>query len=740
MNFEIDKIVSDEQFSALFSEMTIGIEKESVRITKDGRLSKTDHSKEFGNRNFHPYIQTDFAENQLELITPPCHSADEVLNYLAATHDVFYRTAKEQLWPASMPPEFSLDEICVAKLDNEEDVAYRNYLVEMYGKNKQIISGIHYNLELSHPLLQFLYKKISPSVDFRNFTDEIYLKLARQFTRYRYILTYLFGATPHASKTFLNDNETLDSAVRSVRNSQFGYVNRSSQPISLASLDNYCSQIIERVNSGELIHEKEYYGAIRLRGKGDLKSVMANGIRYVELRCLDLNPFEPLGINKKTIEFIHYFVLFLIFKTETEDYHIGDRINQEVALESPTEKTAYYDEGREVLFEMKRFYKSARASNELIELINHYLRRFDHPMQTIASRMLGRDLLKISEKNYENAFKRPFQLAGFTTMELSTQNLIFDAIQKGISVEILDEDDQFICLSYKNHQELIKNGNMTARDNYVTALAMENKLVTKKLLSKAGISVPKGYEFKSLDEALTIYPIIKKQAIVIKPKSTNYGLGISIFKQTVSFEDYKTALEFAFKEDNNVLIEEFVEGIEYRFYVLDHQVKAVLLRVPANVVGDGQKTIQALVDAKNDSIYRGENHRFPLEKIKLSGIEQLMLKAQNLTINSIPKKNQIVYLRENSNISTGGDSIDMTDEVDKSYHRIAEQVTRVLDTVVSGVDIIIKDREQTADTNNYKIIEANHNPMMQMHIYPYQGKSRRVTKMMIDYLFPELEA
>ncbi|MBS7576678.1 MULTISPECIES: bifunctional glutamate--cysteine ligase GshA/glutathione synthetase GshB [unclassified Enterococcus] len=741
MKLNLTSAIDNEQFSALYHEMILGIEKESVRVTDLGVLSQTEHSKKFGNRSFHPYIQTDFAENQIELITPPCHSSQEVMDYLAAIHDVFYRTADERLWPASMPPEFTIDQISVAKLDCQEDVDYRNYLVKAYGKNKQIISGIHYNFEFSNQLLTFLYQNSAATdkCEFQDFKNEIYLKLARQFTRYRYILTYFYGATPFAAKSFLNQGETLEQPVRSVRNSSFGYVNHLTKTIPLDSVAGYADHILKQVDSGALIHEKEYYGAVRLRGAKNLVELKKSGVHYVELRCFDLNPFEPYGISKKMLDFIHYFALFLIFKAEADDYHQGDEINSAVALEHPNEPTAYIEEGQAVLYEMKRFYRNIKARAELLELIDHYIRKFDHPEYTLASRMLERDLLKITDINFERAFKRPFQLAGFTQMELSTQNILFDAIQKGLKVEILDKADQFIRLSYGKHHELIKNGNMTAYDNYVSALAMENKLVTKKLLGEVGIQVPKGYEFSQIEQALAIYPIIKHQAIVIKPKSTNYGLGISIFKQSIAYEDYKAALEFAFKEDQQVLIEEFVEGTEYRFYVLDGKVRAILLRVPANVQGDGIHTISELVAQKNEAIYRGTNHRFPLEKIQLGGIERLMLKEQGLTIDSIPKKDAIVYLRENSNISTGGDSIDMTDQVDVSYHRIAEAVAEVLKTVVTGVDIIIRDKEVAADDSNYKIIEANQNPMMQMHIFPYQGQGRRVTKMMVDYLFPEID-
>ena len=119
-------------------------------------------------------------------------------------------------------------------------------------------------------------------------------------------------------------------------------------------------------------------------------------------------------------------------------------------------------------------------------------------------------------------------------MELSTQMLLFDAIQKGIHFEILDEQDQFLKLWHKNHVEYVKNGNMTSKDNYVVPLAMANKTVTKKILADAGFPVPAGDEFTSLEQGLAYYPLIKDKQIVVKPKSTNFGLGISIFQEPAS--------------------------------------------------------------------------------------------------------------------------------------------------------------------------------------------------------------
>lgn len=325
-------------------------------------------------------------------------------------------------------------------------------------------------------------------------------------------------------------------------------------------------------------------------------------------------------------------------------------------------------------------------------------------------------------------------------MELSTQSLILNAIQLGIKIEILDRKEQFLKLQLGNHFEYVKNGNMTSKGNYIAPLIMENKIVTKKILKQHGFCVPNGKEFNDIEKALSSYNIFSRKAFVIKPKTTNYGLGISIFKNIASYDDYEKAIRLAFKEDTSILIEEFIDGTEYRFFVLDNKVYAVLLRIPANVIGDGKHTIEELVREKNSDFLRGTDHRTPLENIQLGELEKLILKGQGYEIDSIPKINEIVYLRENSNISTGGDSIDVTDQIPDYYKKIAVNAVAALDAKISGIDLIIKNKEVIAtNKNDYSIIEANFNPSMYMHIYPYKGESRPLTKYVLHYLFPELQ-
>lgn len=733
-----------------------GLEKESQRATFDGQLAKTDHPKILGDRSYHPYIQTDFSETQMELITPVATSISEMLRYVAAIHDVAQRSMskKEMLWPLSMPPKLPENDrdIMIAKLDQFDGVLYRRYLAKEYGKRKQMISGIHFNFEFSAELVKQLFAAQTDYQTIEAFKNVLYMKVARNYLRYRWLITYLFGASPVSEAGFFRQNEEQpNEPVRSIRNSSFGYKNHENVKVSYESLEQYTSDIQRMVEDGILSEEKEFYSAVRLRGGKQMADLPKTGVRYIELRNLDLNPFTPLGADQESLEFLHLFMLFLLWTDEKEAPNdwvaTGEFLNEQVALGHPYAQVKMIAEGDRLFAEMDEMLLALGLFRvqKLVETHRSQLRTPDltvaGKMWTIIESHSNRELGIIFGTEYQGmTTERPYQLAGFRNMELSTQLFLFDTIQKGIQVEILDEQEQFLKLSHQGHIEYVKNANMTSKDTYIVPLIMENKTVTKKILAEAGFRVPAGDEFSALEEAEQAYVKYAERGFVIKPKSTNYGLGITIFKEGASLADYMEALRLAFKEDSAILIEEFLPGTEYRFFVLDNQVRAILLRVPANVVGDGVRSVEALVAEKNLDPLRGTDHRAPLEIIQLGDVERLMLKEQNLLVTSIPKKDQIVYLRENSNISTGGDSIDVTDQLDESYKAIAVEAVQALGAKVCGIDLIIPDLsiKGAKEGNTYGIIEANFNPAMHMHAYTYAGKGRQLTMDVLQMLYPEV--
>ncbi|MCW9698658.1 bifunctional glutamate--cysteine ligase GshA/glutathione synthetase GshB [Avibacterium sp. 20-129] len=755
---KIQQTIKQNHLGLLFQQGSFGIEKESQRVHADGSIVITAHPEVFGNRSYHPYIQTDFAESQMELITPPQKTLEDSIRWLSAIHQVVLRSLPETeyLFPLSMPAGLPDEEqIKVAQLDNAEDVAYREHLVTSYGKNKQMVSGIHYNFQLDPELVQTLFNAQSTYQSAVQFQNDLYLKMAKNFLRYQWVLLYLLAATPTVQDNYFKQGNPLKTGqyVRSLRSSQYGYVNAPEIKVSFDSIEQYVESLEHWVTSGKLIAEKEFYSNVRLRGAKKARELLNNGIQYLEFRLFDLNPFEQYGLSLSDAKFIHYFVLLMIWLDETADQNdveLGKARLAEVALEDPLSATQYAAEGEQLLHQLLAMLHTIDAPQEISEIVQQKLQQFADPALTIAGRLvqaiekagdyqrLGAEL---AQQYKANAFERFYALTAFDNMELSTQALLFDLIQKGIKTEILDEQDQFLCLQVGDHIEYVKNGNMTSKDSYISPLIMENKVVTKKVLHKAGFNVPQSLEFTSATQAIANYGLFEGRAVVIKPKSTNYGLGITIFQQGVSNrEDFAKAIEIAFREDKEVMVEDYLSGTEYRFFVLGDETLAVLLRVPANVVGDGKHSVAELVAAKNDHPLRGDGSRTPLKKIALGDIEKLQLKEQGLTIDSVPEAGRLVQLRANSNISTGGDSIDMTDEMHPSYKALAVGITKAMGAAVCGVDLIIPDLHKPAEPSlqSWGVIEANFNPMMMMHIFPYSGKSRRLTLDVIKMLFPEL--
>lgn len=319
-------------------------------------------------------------------------------------------------------------------------------------------------------------------------------------------------------------------------------------------------------------------------------------------------------------------------------------------------------------------------------------------------------------------------------LELSTQILIKEALRRNIEVEILDRSDNFIRLTEGSKVEYIKQATKTSADTYISSLIMENKEVTKIILKEHGIQVPAGSTFQTIEAAVTQYAQFAGQDIVIKPKSTNFGKGVIIIKQLDSLEDYHNAIEYAFQYDSSVMVEQLLPGKEYRFLVIGNQTVAVLHRVPANVTGDGVHTIEQLVEEKNKSPLRGNGYVTPLEKIKLGDIEKEFLQGQGRDVSYIPNKGETVFLRENSNISTGGDSLDFTDEVLGAYKDIAVKAAKAVGAKLCGADLMIQDIHAEPNPSNYGIIELNFNPALHIHNFPYQGNNRHVEQKVLDLL------
>lgn len=325
-----------------------------------------------------------------------------------------------------------------------------------------------------------------------------------------------------------------------------------------------------------------------------------------------------------------------------------------------------------------------------------------------------------------------FRLKGFEDLEISTQIVIRDALNRGLEVEILERKSHFLRISGKGKSQIIKEASKTALDSYMTFLIMENKSVTKKILEEARIKVPAGIAVNEIRAGLDFIASAKDRTLVVKPTTTNFGIGITILAPGSDAEQSEKALRIALELSETAIIEEFAPGNEYRFLVVGNECVAVCNRVPANVTGDGKKNVRELVEDKNGDPRRGVGHITPLEKIRLDQTELDVLKNAGLSPESVPKLGEIVYLRKNSNISTGGDSVDVTDIAHPLFKKLAVEAAKSVEAKICGVDIIIADGLDKE--GDYRILELNFNPVLYIHNYPYEGKDRKVGEKILDLL------
>ncbi|MEJ9218694.1 bifunctional glutamate--cysteine ligase GshA/glutathione synthetase GshB [Paenibacillus glucanolyticus] len=771
LNRELIQIVIDHALQNDLLRGHFGLEKENVRVDQDGKLALTPHPKAFGSKTENPYIQTDFSESQIEMITPAFESIEETYHFMEALQDIVsVELEGEYLWPSSNPPMLPEEkEIPIANMSDPIADDYRNELADKYGRKRQLLSGIHYNFSFDEKFLAKLYETQVRHKDFKEFKDAIYFKVARNLMRYRWLLIYLTGASPVFDNTYIeqcvnladsHDNKSYYFPImNSLRNSICGYRNEKSYYVSYNSAKEYVHDLNRLIQKNELLSVKEFYSPVRLKtanGINPCQELVEDGVEYLELRFMDINPLHKIGISKEMMHYIHLFILFMLLKVDEsfheEDQRIADVNQDQVIMEGikgylnelEYSQLTMEEMALAIIDKMKDMVQLLFPKNEDFQrILDDEKQKILHNELNVAS-MVKSEIQKSSYLTYhlekaktyaQDSIQNGYRFAGYEDLELSTQLLLKAAVKRGIRFKWMDRDENFVLLSKGNHQEYVKQATKTSLDSYSTVLIMENKVVTKEVLKQHGIRVPSGEAFQSLDEAMSTYETYRGTPIVIKPKSTNFGLGITIFNQDYSIEDMKKAFEIAFTHDQTVLLEEFMTGKEYRFLVMGDQVVGVLHRVPANVVGDGVHTIEQLVHEKNKDPLRGKGYKTPLEKIQLGEAEEMFLKNHAMSWNDIPQQGEVIYLRENSNISTGGDSIDFTDEMPNSYKELAVQSAKAAGATICGVDMMIDSLEEEATDTNYSIIEINFNPAIHIHCYPYIGKNRKANEKILDLLF-----
>ena len=366
MNFKyLPKLSADEILAGSF-----GIEWESLRAKSDGKLSLTPHPAIFGDKLTNPVVTTDFSESQIEIITPTFNTIDEAFDTFSLISDLVNASLPEDeyLWFQSIPCILPYwDQIPIAQYTEagEDSQKYREDLAKKYGVKKQMISGVHFNFSFTDSFLKKLYFLEDTDISFKDFKNEVYLKIARNYLRYCWLIIYLTGCSIGSHKTFSKECIHLMDAKDeygsyystkgpSFRNASCGYKNLVELYPSYDSVEEFTDDVNFFIDKGDLSEAKELYTQIRLKPKNPkdlLNSLNDDGIEYIEIRTLDINPFYKCGLVKHDMKFLHLFLIYMLIKDES-DYKLWQRdakINEEnVAERAYVDSMRLIKDGEEV--------------------------------------------------------------------------------------------------------------------------------------------------------------------------------------------------------------------------------------------------------------------------------------------------------------------------------------------------------------------------------------------------------
>lgn len=294
-------------------------------------------------------------------------------------------------------------------------------------------------------------------------------------------------------------------------------------------------------------------------------------------------------------------------------------------------------------------------------------------------------------------------------------------------------NDSLLQLGYGKYLRCIESSLLDTTSCIAVDVA-QNKQLVKDILHEHNIPVPEG---STVDSEAALFRLAQQLGypLTVKPYDGNHGHGI-----TANINDpsqLHSAYLKAIRYSRQVIVEKHIAGKDYRLLVVGDRLVAAAERRPACVVGNGVHTVAELVAAENENPRRGVGHEKPLTRIRLDQTAEEILQRAGLTPESVPAEGEVVYLRENGNLSTGGTARDCTAEVHPANAAIAVRAAQLIGLDIAGIDLILSDIAQPLTTSNGAVIEVNACPGLRMHLYPTEGQPRNVAADILDYIYPK---
>ena len=381
---------------------SIGLERESLRITSDGHMAKSPDP--FPGEK---YIVRDFCENQTEINTPVCDSVDEVMESLASFHKKIVERLRtlptpELLWPFSNPPYIENEaDIPIAQYYGHEHYKqeYREYLSERYGRYKMTFSGIHFNYSFSEELLRYDHQYYE-GMRYETFRDSFYLELAAKAQAYNWLVVALTAASPLLDSSYVEKGvygRDIFNGMGSTRCSELGYWNYFTPILDYSQISNYAESILSYIERGLIRSAAELYFPVRLKSFHEYSpcSLCEGGVSHLELRMIDLNPLTPYGIDERDVRFIQLYLIWLASLPR-----IPMRAKEQVMAIQNTKNAARYDlKTINILMPDGRSLHATEAAEEILHQMEVFYERIgdDEVKNVLAYQM---EKVRIPEMRY----------------------------------------------------------------------------------------------------------------------------------------------------------------------------------------------------------------------------------------------------------------------------------------------------------------------------------------------------
>lgn len=434
----------------LFQQSMRGLEKENLRISREGKLSTITHEMALEKSANDPHFTLDFAEAQLEVVTSPHKNIPSLLQEVTQHYQYVHQHIRpELLWPNSMPPQLDESDIHIAHFGSsasaEMKERYRQGLIHRYGKMMQVISGIHYNFSLAPEFFKAYQQTLAPHSSLIEIQNEVYFKMIHYYLERYWLLIYLFGASPIAFENSLRPNTKASQVLKpvkdgvylapyatSIRQSDLGYHNPKSCELMICFQDLACyietlekamhtpfaayARIPphEQLNTNYLQIENEFYAPIRPKqplkeNERPIDALKTRGVAYLEVRVLDINPFLPLGVAPEQLAFIELLLISgLLHEQEGQSCESFGRLTEnalKVSLEGRNPLLHLNKTGKEILLTdwAKKILNELHVAADFLQAPQyHQALQYTHNLMQ-KPELLASHQVAIQKNHYQNA-------------------------------------------------------------------------------------------------------------------------------------------------------------------------------------------------------------------------------------------------------------------------------------------------------------------------------------------------